>query len=112
MRIPKNNTLPEITRSVRASKNRLRMVSDAKLSLIVGLVIRLMTDQLMMNRDKLISGVTDQLKLRGMGVIELFIIKWVISLAVDQLISWMESYASTYTKLRSMHLGPEFPELL
>ncbi len=117
MKEPRSNTLDDITEAVRESARRLALVPQKRLKLIVGLVLRFMAEQLQFNRKVLIAGVADQLKKRGIGIVEIIIIRWVIALVIDMLINWMTSSAmAPKTKIIRMISEDDFlddlPELL
>ncbi len=110
MKEPRSNTLDDITEAVRESARRLRLIPQQRLKLIVGLVLRFMAEQLQLNRKLLIAGVTNQLKKRGIGIVEIIIIRWVIALVVDLLIDWMTSGAMA-PRMKSVLQDDSLPTL-
>ena len=111
MKEPQSSTLDSITDAVRESARRLALIPQKRLKLIVGLVLRFMAEQLQLNRKALIAGVADQLKKRGIGIVEIIIIRWAIALVVDLLIDWMTSGAIA-PAMKTILQFDDLPELL
>lgn len=92
MQAPNGSRVEDFAAAVRKARPELNKVPDEQIVLIVGLVLSLIGQYLSFNRDRILERLVGQLKLRGYGSLQIWLIRWALLSVIDCLVDWFTSF--------------------